>query len=401
MRLLASRLLSFGALPILGSLSPLLVLPLLARVLTPNEWTSLLAGQAIGAFASTVIMFGWGQSGQARIALSRTSTEPKQIYAESLRSRALVFSVVAPAASLLTWIIADRESALLATSMCLASTTFGFSMAWYGIGSGRAALVALYDAVPKLLAAGAAVGLVLLTGNPATYPLMVAVMNVGAIIVFNRRTFGEYVPRPRAGSRATGSADWRLAISSVLGSSYASAPLPIAAAIGGAAAPGVASMDRLYRYGVLALTAFSSATHAWTLSDDSVESRRQKVTLTLHVVVGLCGALGIAILGRPVAILLFGEDLSPSLAAVAAYGAAFAFVATNSTLVQNVLIPHKRSGLVVIATVVSATVGLPLMAIFGVMFGADAVPVALALSELLCLAILVGPALLTISRLNR
>jgi len=400
---LIRRVFSFGSLPIIASISPLLVLPLIARASDPQVWTSLLAAQAVGSFGATVVMFGWNASGQARIAQTTDPLVRLGIYSESLRARGLLALLIAPGACGITIAITPSEAWPLSALMCFSTTTLGFSFAWYSVGTGRARAIALYEALPRLAGSLLTALIIASTGAIWVYPAGVLVINLVSLTLFNLRSFGSLIPTSAAnvGVFRSLASDWRVALSSISGSLYSSAPLPIVVAVGGSLSAGTASMDRLYRYGLLAFTAFSSGTHAWTLAPDEDQRRRQGLVLLIHVAAGVIGGCVIALLGPLATGLLFGHALAADPLIAALYGLTFATLAVTTTLVQNLLIPHGRTGWTVLATLVAMSVGIPGMIAAGTAYGAAGVIASLAASELLCLLVLVRPSLEVMRELPR
>lgn len=402
MKELARRLASFGSLPLLGAISPLLVLPIIARLSDADEWSGLLTAQALGGFASTLIMFGWGAAGQARVAMTRDDRIREGIYASSIKARGILFIIVVPIGTALTALFVPDNGRLTACAMFIATSTFGFSMAWYAIGVGRASAVAAYDAVPRLLAAISAAAAVWSLQAIWIYPLAILVANGIAFISFNRAEFGSLIPRARADRASmTLAADWKVAVASISGALYASAPVPVATALGGPIGADVGSVDRLYRYALMGLTAFSSGAHAWVLDPRQRGRNRQLIIIALHAGAGVAGGLVIGGLGPLITRVLFGERLAAPADLCLAFGATFFAISMVTTLVQHLLIPFGRTSEVLFATVMVATLGVPAMIVGGLLFGGIGVVMSLLAGEVLCIILLLGPAVAVLRTLPR
>lgn len=59
MKTVILRLGGFVGFPLLGILTPLLLLPVIARVAGPTGWASIVSAIAIGSFGATAILWGW------------------------------------------------------------------------------------------------------------------------------------------------------------------------------------------------------------------------------------------------------------------------------------------------------------------------------------------------------
>ncbi|MFF4724664.1 hypothetical protein ACFY3M_04890 [Streptomyces mirabilis] len=359
-RILLKRFLSFGSLPLLGSIAPLLALPVIARAVDHEVWASLLTAQAIGSVAGPLVLSGWAVHGQARVAMAGADERMRlSLYSASIRSRALSALLVLPGALVASNLIVACERDLAAL-MLVGTAWSGFSMSWYAIGCGNGSWVAKYEFLPRILGNIVAVPIILKTGWVWTYPVLCIVFPTVGLFAFHVRELGVFLPNfsfdsayPERSERA------RAAAVSVVGASYASAPLPIASALEIAGLPGLASADRLYRYALFSVHTLANAVQEWVLGERGLErQRRQRVTLRMHVALGLVGAAGIALLGPFCGRILFGAGVAPTRSVCVGYALAFFFCSCSTPLVRNILVPARRTGVVLYSVTLSLAVGL-------------------------------------------
>lgn len=382
-RVLARRLVAFGSLPLLASLAPVLLLPLIARVGGPQGWVAVLGGQALGNVAAVVVMWGWSIEGQVKVARATSADEQAALYRSSLGSRTRLLVLVALVGAPTAWLTVGREEPAVAVLMFLATALNGLSFTWYATGLGVASYIARFEMVPRLLGVAASIPVLLLLDGLWLYPVMLAVGTGAGVLYFHRHVFGSWWPAARSPSTVAESRNTRAAAAvSITGTLYSAAPIPMAGALALSGVEGLASADRFYRLGTLGLTAFSNALLAWALEPDGdARHRRIPLGVWMHVGAGVVGGLVIALAGQEVSRFLFGAAVGPAADLMIAYGVAFAALATSTALLRLVLVPSARLDLVLYSTVASLVVGLVAIAWWGSADGASGVARGLALSE--------------------
>lgn len=388
---LSRRFLSFGSLPFLASVAPLFVLPAVAHAVAPDVWVSLLTAQAVGSIAGLLILSGWAVHGQARVALAGADDGMRRgLYSASIRSRTRSALVVLPAAVVLFNAVLSPREPVLGTLMLMSTAWSGFSMSWYAIGSARPSWVALYEFLPKIAGNIVAIPLITATGAVWTYPIVLIAATSLGLCAFHTRELGVLLPNfPLDADTHERAERIRAATVSVLAASYASAPLPMASGLGIAGMPGLASADRLYRYALYSITTLANTLQEWVLGARGAERHRRQVTaLRLHLALGVAGAAGIAALGPLGGRILFGADVAPTRATCFGYALAFGFVSCSTPLVRNILVPARRTGVVLSAVSISLLIGLSGIWIGATALGASGVAVAAGATELVNLVLL-------------
>lgn len=400
MRPLILRVLGFGGLPLVSAVIPLLVTPLIARIAGPSGWSSISSGMAVGIFASTAILFGWNIEGPIRVASSPQSHVRAAVYRDSLKSRLVVTALVLPAAAAVVWLVSQPENRLDALVISLATALGGLSPAWYCIGVGNPRLLATVDTVPRVIAASLAIPALLAWHQIWVYGLLLGLSSLASILIFPRAA-GLSMPDRGLTLQEVWSITKRLsplAASGLAGNAYGSTPVPIATAfVSPAAASSFASADQIYRYALFPVVVLGNALQSWTLEARGRDGRRrQLIGIALHLSMGICGAAFLIALGPWLTELLFGSAVIATPAASLFFGLSFFFICIASPLQRNLLIPARRTKLVLISTLIAALVGVSIMLLAGVADSADSVALGLALSEGLMVTILVGPAIATI-----
>jgi hypothetical protein len=387
-----TRLLGFTILPLASLVTPLLLLPVIARTVGEGGWASIVAGQSIGTFAATLILWGWNVDGPVRAARSGAS-EVAEIYRESLRTRWVLAAVVAPLAGGLSALIAAPEHRLDAVVMSFSTAVAGLSPAWVAIGLGQPRLLALFDTAPRVAGTVAAIPLILATGSVLWYGVLL-LAGVGIGLAVFARTIGAtgswLGANPRSVRTELGRQRHTAAIN-VSGNAYAATPVPLATALNPApAVAGFASADNLYRFGLFSVVALGNALQQWTVAAGP-GSPRQTTAIRAHAALGVVGAAILTGAGPWASSVLFGPDVQADSLTCAFYGAAFLMLSSGTPLIRNILIPAGHQKTVLRWTAVSAALGVAAMAALSLSGWVPGVALGMAVSETVLLLGLIAP----------
>jgi PST family polysaccharide transporter len=395
-RRLFARLAGFSSLPVLAAITTLLVLPVVARAAGPERWAALGAGQAIGAYGSTVAFVGWNVLGTPLVAQTPDDETRRELYARSFFTRLCVVGVALIPGALIAALVAPKGQTVYAIAFMGASLLAALGVSWYAVGVGKPAIIAKYELAPKAIASAASLPIVLFTGDIVWYAAGLAAAPLVGAILFNRTLFGRLFP-PWPGRREVArdvfarKAAWTV---EVTGNLYANAPVPVATSLGTpVAAAGYSSGDKVYRYGLLAVVAVANSLQGWVLEVGGDRRRRNLAAIGAMVLLGVLGGAGLALLGAPVSAILFGHDVVADQATMAWLGVSFFAVSSSTPLIRNVLMPHRQEVSVLVVTASSAVVGLIIMVLCALSMGPTGVAIGLALSEVLTL---IAMAVLTI-----
>lgn len=392
------RMGGFLGLPILSMLVPMFILPILTRLTGAEGWGSIGAAQQIGLLSAVVMTFGWGIYGPPAVAQHTGTVERQILYRDSLVARLAVSVVVIPVMCLLTARLSNPEFLVDSLVMAVASSLTGLSPSWYCIGVADPGSLARYDVVPRLVATAIAIPAPLLYGHVWVYGLLLGLASIGTIVAFTRKTLAGFndprdgKPRLRDLLRPT----FPAATIDAVGNAYGSTPQPIAlASLPYAESSSFTSADKLYRIGLaVVVMALGNAFQGWTL-DPAADNlrRRHLIAITTHVGAGAVGAVFLATLGPWVTDVLLPGDVAATYPLCFWYGVAFFFISSSTPLIRNLLIPHGRSRFVFVATVISSVVGLTTMTVAAVSANGSLIACGLAVSEIVIVSILLGPAL--------
>lgn len=384
------RLAGFSGLQLLSAIAPLALLPVLARAAGIEGWASIAAGQSIGTLVAAVSMFGWGVVGPARVAAADPAAR-WTLYRSGLASRLALLVLALPVGCAVSLLVAAEGYITLTLVTVCAQAAGALSPAWYAIGVGRPTLILTYDAGPRLVGVLLAAGALLLGAPLIVYPLLVLAPSVGGTIAITARLRAE-APRlepygPRAAwddCRATLRSNAAAAGTQIAETSYGSSVVAIVGiAATTAATAELASGDKLYRFGLMAVVAVGNTFQGWVAEVPHPENRRRmRGSLVTLAGLGVAGALGLALLGTWATGFLFGEDLSITPTTAAFYGLAFLCICLSTSLGRHILIPLGLPRYLLTATLCGAAIGIPAMAVLAHRFGAVGGAAGYAASEL-------------------
>lgn len=397
MRTVLARLAGFTFLPLLSLITPLFMLPVISRIVGEGGWASAVAGQAIGTFGATVILWGWNVDGPVRVARAATPAQVNETYAESLRTRLALALLVLPAVSLLAALVGQDGHRWDGVFMAWTTALVGFSPAWVGIGLGKPMLLAVYDTLPRFAATCLAIPLILVSREIYWYAVLLLAATVLSLIAFQRSLGTER--RSLWASRTTLLRELKgqsgTALISFSGNAYAATPAPIATlTTPPPMAASFASADTVYRFGLFTAIALGNALQGWTL-ERNVDNRRRRHlnALIAHIGLGVLGLVLFVVLGPEVTALFFGEAVKTDTLTSLFFGLSFLFLSAGTPLIRNLLIPAGRQKVVLRWTMISAVAGVSTMLVLGSLQFAPGVALGMALSEAILFAGLLAPAL--------
>ena len=294
MKAVLLRLAGFTGLPLLSLVTPFLLLPILARIAGEGGWSSVVAGQAIGAFGGAVIAWGWNTLGPVEIAQNPSPLHRAEVYRESIRTRLVLSALVFPIVCTLAWLLAAPDHRFEASAMSMTTAIVGLSPAWFCIGVGKPVLLAAFDTLPRVAATLVSVPVILLTQEIWLYAPILLTAVVISLMTFHRIVVPE---RGRTFSAWHGTARYLRGQSapaaiSLSGTTYAATPVPVAQAfLPSSAVAGFGSADTIYRLGLFSVMALGNTFQGWTLEPQENSPRRRHLfAIGSHVMLGLSGA---------------------------------------------------------------------------------------------------------------
>jgi O-antigen/teichoic acid export membrane protein len=392
---LRRRMVGFMVLPAIAAMSPLIVLPVVARLAGPGGWASAVAGESIGTFAAIVMGYGWAAIGPALISVAYDDARRARLYRESLVVRLLIAAIVMPVLGLVCWAIASPGAEWLTVLMGVQGALIALSFTWYCAGVGDPRTIVLYDAVPRLVVTAVAAGAIAITGVVELYPLAgIAVTLVGTGLFTARLLRRSPGPWP-ARSELPGllRAGLPVALNDAALSAYSSVPAPLVNVTAPPiSAAGFASADKLLKLGAVLPFTLASALQSWVGEVTGFHrERRMRIALLAHGLFGLVGGVGLAVFGHWVSLILFGADAAAGVDVLIAMGIVFAFLSLRISMTRHVLFPTGRAATVMRATLLATALGVPVMVVLAIWLGPVGAAVGYALTEGLATVLLWRP----------
>lgn len=382
---LGRRLVGFMLLPALAAVSPLIALPLVARIAGPGGWASAVAGEAVGTFAAIVIGYGWTAIGPALISVAVGDAHRARLYRESLIVRLLLAAGALPLLGVVCWLIASPGSEWLTVLMGAQGALIALSFTWYCAGVGDPRTIVLYDAVPRLLATAAAAGVIAVTGVIELFPLAGIAVTLCGTGVFTarllRRSPGPWPTlREVPGLLRSG---FPVALNDATLSAYSSVPAPLVNVTAApVAAAGFASADKLFKLGSVLPFTLASALQSWVgETTGAARARRMRIALAAHGGFGVLGGVVLAGLGHWVSLILFGEDAVAGFDVLVAMGLVFVFLSIRTSMTRHILFPTGQAAVVMRATLVATAIGVPIMFTLALLIGPLGAAIGYALTE--------------------
>ncbi len=368
-------LLGFSALPILAAAAPLLILPVLTRTIGAEGWTHVAIGMSVGGAGAIVVNYGWGVVGPAQAAILDHAGATR-LYRTSFFMRAVLSAVVAPVSYVAATLLAHDYSGG-AGVMAIAYAVGGLSPAWYLIGRSQPVGVAVWDTVPRLIAALIAVPVLLIFPSALAFAVTTLAIYAAAWLWFGGRSMREGGPIDWTIERATVGDAFRkqssLVASSVVAGLYTSLSVALVGLANLPAVAGFAAVDRVRAMGKQGEMAVANGFQGWVGSaargSDRGIARARKalgVTSAAGVVAGALLAYGLP----PLAPFLFGGEITVSSYLALFMGLSLVATAISISTTFHVLAPAGKTRVISVATLAGAAVGAPTVLLGAASFGA-------------------------------
>lgn len=364
------RLIGFGLSVALLAVASLLLIPAMVAAGGQHAWGAIAVGQSIGAVAAVLVYFGWGHTGPAIIARAEASRSRME-FADSLRTRMMLFVPVAAIACTLAALVSPSHPLLSATG-CLSAAVVGLTADWYFVGVGRPYAYLGLEAVPRVT--GTAVGIVLLI-NGVDVIVGPLCMLAGMLLAFaatswwllrgrtpqieRRRTVRQVIVAQRDG------------VGSAVGTSvYTALPLVLISLVAPGIQPPYALVDKLQRQLSVALGPVVSVVQGYVpRRDPSVTIRRARHALWAGA--SFCVLLaGTVLITAPWLLGWLGAgQVQPEYAVMVLMALYVGLNVWESILARAVLASFGRLDVVARGTLMSAGIGLPLVVIGALTLG--------------------------------
>lgn len=363
------RLVGFGLSVALLAISSLVLIPVMVDAGGLQAWGAIAVGQTVGTVASVLVYFGWGHTGPAMIARA-DAAERRAEFADSLRTRLVLFLPVAVVACVLAALVAPAY-ALLAAAGCLSATAVGFTSDWYFVGSRRPYAYLAFETMPRVL--GTAAGIILLV-NGAPVIVGPLCMLAGMLLAFAatswwilrgpteesaRRSVGEIILAQRNG------------VGSGVGTSaYSALPLVLISLVAPGIQPSYALVDKLQRQLSVALGPVVAVVQGHVPRREvAVTVRRARQALLAGAVFSVLLAGAVLIAAPWLFAWLGAGQAQPEYAVMVLMSVFVGLNVWESILARAVLAAFGRLDAVARGTLLSVVVGLPLVVLGALTFG--------------------------------
>jgi hypothetical protein len=362
----------FALIPLLSTLSNVVLLPVVSSSFGQAGWTSVVLGQSIGAAASVVCSLQWPTEGPGMVA--RASAEERlAIMRASMRSRAATVLACVPVA-LLVIAIVQPAGVLVCTLSALSATLIGLSPAWFVVGIGRPTLLVWLEGIPRLVGNVIALALIL-GGLPLwTYPaLMLATSAFTATLSWFRLAGGLRYRGPVWKNAQDGRSLRFATLARTLDAGYGFIAGPIVAVLAPAAYPVFGACDRLANVAFSGLVIVQQGAGGWVAEPESAEARVRRARMaTLYLLPLALLVFAFLSLATPLLVhLLFSGTVSVGYLTSALTGAFVAAGFLGHALFLTGLAPtgNARHGYRYLS--IAFAVGLPSLVVGTLVGGVD------------------------------
>lgn len=379
----ASRLSGFVLATALTGLVGFATIPALIFASGAGEWSLVAFGQAVGVLGTVLIGWGWAVSGAAEAALATDEAADALL----LRSIALRLMLVPPVALIgggIAFALSPHDHALAAMS-AIAYSLNGMTAAWFYTGVRAPRLLILREVLPRCGAI--VVGLIVCALLHSAYPfpvLMAAGVLVG--VVLNVRgaggsfatVFRHHGRAPLPELRRQLPALWSMLVST----SYVASPMILVGVLAPQALVVYALADRLYRTANMAgLPILNLLQGSIPAHDPEVFRARVIRGLRTLLILGLVGAAAFAIGAPLIAPLLTKGEYGLPFDLTIAFGITLMASYFSQVLGLSVLVALGRVRSVAISSTIAAVVGVPVLVLGTIHFGATGAAAGVALAE--------------------
>lgn len=392
----ARRFAGFAIVPLISAISPLAVLPIVAREAGQAGWASAITGEAIGTFAAIFIGWGWPSIGAAQVAVRTPGDARGRLYRESLAVRTVMSAVALPVMAIVCVVVATPGFMGLTLLMGLQGGLIAMSFVWFAVGEGDPRSIVLFDAVPRVLSAVTAAVLISLTGMLELYPLAGIAVTVIGTCAYTASVLKRHpAPWPKR------DAYWRLikangdiTVNDAALGAYSAVPVPLVTVTGSPGdAAGYASADKLVKLGQFVPLTIANALQSWTAEHRGPKMvDRVRFSFALHAAIGLMGWALVSVLGPAISDLAFGSAARGDRSIFVILGLAFALFSIRTSFTRHALFPAGKSQLVMRAGVAGTVAGLPAVVLGVRLMGETGAACGFALAECVMIAVLAQPA---------
>lgn len=353
----------------------LAMIPALIGAVGPRDWAEVAVAQAIGGFCGVITGYGWGLVGPGYVARA-TPAERTERYFESLRGRALVGVIVIPVGvGLLCAVIGHVSSVPILALFVTAAVAL--SPAWFYVGTSQPWTLIVVDTTPRALSTAVAiVGLHMGLAPQAAFCAQLAGLAIGIVVASLLVRRAALAPRTHA--------PWHRVVEVLsqqtngmlaAGASAAFAALPVV--LVGIVAPTVlpvyAVFDKVQRQFGSAVSPAVQVSQGFVARAEP--AARNRAIRRVVIAVGALAVVGVAVfalLGPWFLHILVAQTIRFGSPQVVVLGVGLALILFEQSFGHAVLATAGHTKQLASATFVGGVVGLGLVCVGAVSFGATA-----------------------------
>jgi O-antigen/teichoic acid export membrane protein len=379
------RIAGFGALPLVGILSPLVTLPFLTRSAGPEGWASIAVAQALAGAAVLIVQFGWGTVGPPEVALA-SERDGRELYFTSVLMRSFLYVIVAPIGLLVLAALTSENWFLVSAVIFAATTLGGLSSGWYFIGRGLPTPLLLLEYLPRFAGAALSAIVLALFDSVELYAAITLIVEafiaVAATLYVSRIShLRDHIRQARVQIRL----QWHLGAAALISSGYTRLALPIVSLASPLSAPVYAAADRMQTLARSVVRPLVQSLQEWVNSSthNYREFRRRFwIASAPVVIVGFLGALALLALLPLVDIFFFGPEIPIDSSVAALVGGIVLCYCLSSCTSTFCLAPLRKFATISSSTAVGSIVGAPLVLVGATLGGVTGALLSVLIAEL-------------------
>ena len=370
---MTSRLFYFGLSVVLLGVTALASIPFMIAASGIHAWSSIAIGQAVGSVCYIVVLWGWGITGPAAIAVS-PPPERRTRYFDSLRARSLL-AIPTLVLGVGVAMLSTRGNIGLAALGVLSTGLLGLCGNWYFTGTGQSRVLFLLESLPRAL--GTAVGTAVMTlwSFPAHVSLLGTVFGavmaivIESVYVHQRVSPGRAIRADR--SVALLRAQRPAASVGMVGAAYVSLPVVIVAYVSHGALPVFAVLDKIQKQSVTAMGPVFNVLQGWVPKVPAEVRQRASWAVQISAGIGAANVLGYIIFGEFVVELIANSSVEVTGPQILATGLAGSLYIFDAVIGRAVLVPLGMMTVLRQSTWAGTLVGLVAVAVLAELFGAE------------------------------
>ena len=341
-----------------------------------QPWAAAATGQAIGSIGFVLVGLGWGVTGPASVAAANASVRRRE-YFESVEAKLFVLTPVVVVGLLVVWIVVPSYWAYGAGGF-FSTSLIGLTGNWYFTGTGQAWLLVMLETVPRV--AGTVVGIAaMLAWNLPALTCLVGTAFGGVLATLVET---QYIHRHVAPEKSTKlemrkvgpivRSQFHAVTIGVSGAAYGSLPIVLVSQINSSSLAAFAILDKTQKQMVTASAPMFNVLQGWVPQAGRRERIRKRagVAIVLGATVGAVAVLAFALMGRWALDVLSRSTVDVSMGAAVATGFATALYILDSIVGRAALVPLGEVRKLLTMTLAGSVVGLGLVALLSLNFGA-------------------------------